>query len=177
MRHLNVDGSTADHRIKLRSTAAHRTSPQHDLALQVSFFPPSPINVTGSRGGARVTCLPSLGGGISLTAHISRIVLVVPIVLNNNSGAQKNDKDWTVQRRLLSARRASQMAVFDNEIERWGEVDVLYLPSQLIGTRDSSCPARYSPTQVSRDRRCLARYSTIRHEWDRRCHGRPLRGN
>ncbi|KAG8285364.1 hypothetical protein J6590_081903 [Homalodisca vitripennis] len=38
--------------------------------------------------------------------------------------AQKNDKDWTVQKRLLSARRASQMAVFDNEIERWGEVDV-----------------------------------------------------
>ncbi|KAG8304688.1 hypothetical protein J6590_087676 [Homalodisca vitripennis] len=26
------------------------------------------------------------------------------------------------------------MAVFDNEIERWGEVDVPYLPSQLIGT-------------------------------------------
>ncbi|KAG8305149.1 hypothetical protein J6590_075898 [Homalodisca vitripennis] len=47
--------------------------------------------------------------------------------------AQKNDKDWTVQKRLLSARRASQMAVFDNEIERWGEVDVPYLPSQLIG--------------------------------------------
>ncbi|KAG8251977.1 26S proteasome non-ATPase regulatory subunit 5 [Homalodisca vitripennis] len=43
--------------------------------------------------------------------------------------AQKNDKDWTVQKRLLSASRASQMAVFDNEIERWGEVD---LPSQLI---------------------------------------------
>ncbi|KAG8316640.1 hypothetical protein J6590_046687 [Homalodisca vitripennis] len=38
--------------------------------------------------------------------------------------AQKNDKDWTVQKRLLSARRASQIAVFDNEIERWGEVDV-----------------------------------------------------
>ncbi|KAG8241577.1 hypothetical protein J6590_084046 [Homalodisca vitripennis] len=38
-----------------------------------------------------------------------------------------NDKDWTVQKRLLSARRASQMAVFDNEIERWGEVDVPYL--------------------------------------------------
>ncbi|KAG8304702.1 hypothetical protein J6590_087514 [Homalodisca vitripennis] len=28
-----------------------------------------------------------------------------------------NDKGWTVQKRLLSARRASQMAVFDNEIE------------------------------------------------------------
>ncbi|KAG8276134.1 hypothetical protein J6590_071740 [Homalodisca vitripennis] len=43
--------------------------------------------------------------------------------------AQKNNKDWIVQKRLLSARRASQMAVFDNEIERWGEVDVPYLPS------------------------------------------------
>ncbi|KAG8330542.1 hypothetical protein J6590_061317 [Homalodisca vitripennis] len=41
--------------------------------------------------------------------------------------AQMNDKDWTIQKRLLSARRASQMAVFDNEIERWGEVDVPYL--------------------------------------------------
>ncbi|KAG8266828.1 hypothetical protein J6590_062963 [Homalodisca vitripennis] len=41
--------------------------------------------------------------------------------------AQKNDKDWTVQKRLLSARRASQMAVFDNEIERWGEIVVPYL--------------------------------------------------
>ncbi|KAG8246118.1 hypothetical protein J6590_091907 [Homalodisca vitripennis] len=30
------------------------------------------------------------------------------------------------------ARRASQMGEFDNEIERWGEVDVPYLPSQLI---------------------------------------------
>ncbi|KAG8322747.1 reticulophagy [Homalodisca vitripennis] len=48
--------------------------------------------------------------------------------------AQKNDKDWTVQKRLLSARRALQMAVFDNKIERWGEVDVPYLPSQLIGS-------------------------------------------
>ncbi|KAG8242684.1 hypothetical protein J6590_061264 [Homalodisca vitripennis] len=48
--------------------------------------------------------------------------------------AQKNDKDWTVKKRLLSARRASQMGVFDNEIERWGEVDVPYLPSQLIGS-------------------------------------------
>ncbi|KAG8330439.1 hypothetical protein J6590_064333 [Homalodisca vitripennis] len=48
--------------------------------------------------------------------------------------AQKNDKDWTVQKRLLSARRASQMGVFDNEIERWDEVDVPYLPSQLIGS-------------------------------------------
>ncbi|KAG8265815.1 hypothetical protein J6590_085942 [Homalodisca vitripennis] len=48
--------------------------------------------------------------------------------------ALKNDKDWTVQNRLLSARRASQMAVFDNDIERWGEVDVPYLPSQLIGS-------------------------------------------
>ncbi|KAG8305614.1 hypothetical protein J6590_066635 [Homalodisca vitripennis] len=38
-----------------------------------------------------------------------------------------NDKGWTVQKRLVSARRASQMAVFDNEIERWGEVDVPYL--------------------------------------------------
>ncbi|KAG8277726.1 hypothetical protein J6590_036497 [Homalodisca vitripennis] len=38
-----------------------------------------------------------------------------------------NDKGWTVQKRLLSARRASQMAVFDNEIERWGEVDLPYL--------------------------------------------------
>ncbi|KAG8300972.1 hypothetical protein J6590_063299 [Homalodisca vitripennis] len=28
-----------------------------------------------------------------------------------------NDKGWTVQKRLLSARCASQMAVFDNEIE------------------------------------------------------------
>ncbi|KAG8277739.1 hypothetical protein J6590_036510 [Homalodisca vitripennis] len=36
--------------------------------------------------------------------------------------------------RLLSARRASQIAVFDNEIERWGEVDVPYLLSQLIGS-------------------------------------------
>ncbi|KAG8246245.1 hypothetical protein J6590_088457 [Homalodisca vitripennis] len=26
------------------------------------------------------------------------------------------------------------MAVFDNEFERWGEVDVPYLPSQLIGS-------------------------------------------
>ncbi|KAG8301434.1 hypothetical protein J6590_054357 [Homalodisca vitripennis] len=41
--------------------------------------------------------------------------------------AQKNDKDWTVQKRLLSARRASQMAVYDNEIKRWVEVDVPYL--------------------------------------------------
>ncbi|KAG8338342.1 hypothetical protein J6590_000002 [Homalodisca vitripennis] len=46
--------------------------------------------------------------------------------------AQKNDKDWIVQKRLLSARRASQMAVFDNEIERWGEVDVPYLPVAVI---------------------------------------------
>ncbi|KAG8280627.1 hypothetical protein J6590_077035 [Homalodisca vitripennis] len=38
-----------------------------------------------------------------------------------------NDKGWTVQKRLLSARRASQMAVCDNEIERWGEVDMPYL--------------------------------------------------
>ncbi|KAG8277340.1 hypothetical protein J6590_044883 [Homalodisca vitripennis] len=30
------------------------------------------------------------------------------------------------------ARRASQMGEFDNEIERWSEVDVPYLPSQLI---------------------------------------------
>ncbi|KAG8308646.1 hypothetical protein J6590_104747, partial [Homalodisca vitripennis] len=43
--------------------------------------------------------------------------------------AQKNDKDWTVQKSLLSARRASQMEEFDNEIERWGELDVPYLPS------------------------------------------------
>ncbi|KAG8248447.1 hypothetical protein J6590_040920 [Homalodisca vitripennis] len=48
--------------------------------------------------------------------------------------AQKNGKEWTVQKRLLSARRTSQMGVFDNEIERWGEVDVPYLPSQLIGS-------------------------------------------
>ncbi|KAG8266766.1 hypothetical protein J6590_064690 [Homalodisca vitripennis] len=46
--------------------------------------------------------------------------------------AQKNDENWTVQKRLLSARRASQMGVFDNEIERWSEVDVPFLPSQLI---------------------------------------------
>ncbi|KAG8320083.1 hypothetical protein J6590_076934 [Homalodisca vitripennis] len=45
-----------------------------------------------------------------------------------------NDKNWTVQQRLLSARRASQMAVFDNEIERWGEEDVPYLQSQFIGS-------------------------------------------
>ncbi|KAG8241466.1 hypothetical protein J6590_086656 [Homalodisca vitripennis] len=51
----------------------------------------------------------------------------------NFLAAQKNDKDWTVQKMLLSSRRASQMAVFDNKIERWGEVDVPYLPSQLIG--------------------------------------------
>ncbi|KAG8262090.1 hypothetical protein J6590_060545 [Homalodisca vitripennis] len=38
-----------------------------------------------------------------------------------------NYKDWTVQKRLLSARRASQMAVFDIEIEWWGKVDVPYL--------------------------------------------------
>ncbi|KAG8314895.1 hypothetical protein J6590_082509 [Homalodisca vitripennis] len=49
------------------------------------------------------------------------------LVLRLTKIAQMNDKDWTVQKRLLSARRASQMAVFDNEIERWGEVDVPYL--------------------------------------------------
>ncbi|KAG8260190.1 hypothetical protein J6590_102360 [Homalodisca vitripennis] len=48
--------------------------------------------------------------------------------------AQKNDKDWTIQRRLLSARRASQMGVFDNGIEWWGEVYVPYLPSQLVSS-------------------------------------------
>ncbi|KAG8328930.1 hypothetical protein J6590_098743 [Homalodisca vitripennis] len=29
------------------------------------------------------------------------------------------------------------MAVFDNEIERWGEVDVPYLPSHLIGSSNN----------------------------------------
>ncbi|KAG8301539.1 hypothetical protein J6590_051611 [Homalodisca vitripennis] len=35
------------------------------------------------------------------------------------------------------ARCASQMGVFDNEIEGWGEVDVPYLPSQLIGSNSN----------------------------------------
>ncbi|KAG8250953.1 hypothetical protein J6590_091009 [Homalodisca vitripennis] len=30
--------------------------------------------------------------------------------------ALKNDKDWTVQKRLLSARRASQMGVFPSQL-------------------------------------------------------------
>ncbi|KAG8246266.1 hypothetical protein J6590_088167 [Homalodisca vitripennis] len=55
-------------------------------------------------------------------------------LVNSLYRAQKNDKDWTVQKRLLSARRASQRGVFDNEIESWGEVDVPYLSSQLIGS-------------------------------------------
>ncbi|KAG8319537.1 hypothetical protein J6590_089753 [Homalodisca vitripennis] len=33
-----------------------------------------------------------------------------------------------------TTRNASQMAVFDNKIERWGEEDVPYLPSQFIGS-------------------------------------------
>ncbi|KAG8254930.1 hypothetical protein J6590_105075, partial [Homalodisca vitripennis] len=64
--------------------------------------------------------------------------------------AQMNDKGWTVQKRLLSARRASQMAVFDNEIERWGEVDVPYLLLNILyGYREGAAVhADASLTQV-----------------------------
>ncbi|KAG8276522.1 hypothetical protein J6590_064015 [Homalodisca vitripennis] len=53
-----------------------------------------------------------------LDAHIERIILVGQFAVSCCE-----DK---------GTRRASQMGEFDNEIERWGEVDVPYLPSQLI---------------------------------------------
>ncbi|KAG8314630.1 hypothetical protein J6590_088282 [Homalodisca vitripennis] len=66
-----------------------------------------------------------------------------------------NDKGWTVQKRLVSARRASQMAVFDNEIERWGEVDVPYLhlssseKDQEFNSKSSHAQLRSETTNIS----------------------------
>ncbi|KAG8296357.1 hypothetical protein J6590_058959 [Homalodisca vitripennis] len=74
---------------------------------------------------------------------------VTPYRVERLSVSKKNDKDWTVQKRLLSARRASQMALFDNEIERWGEVDVPYLPSQLIGNEAVAMATSWSSIHYS----------------------------
>ncbi|KAG8299877.1 hypothetical protein J6590_090445 [Homalodisca vitripennis] len=73
-----------------------------------------------------------------------------------------NSKGWTVQKRLLSARRSSQMAVFDNEIERWAEVSHISNQVDLLNIKASEYDESTSKVELVRCNVKVNHYSTRR---------------